>query len=277
MNRAARITLQTLNALAAIAAVGVTLVLCGGALLFAALTGDTFYNEPRTAAGWIDEIVQSAGNLLSLSAILAAALIVACAAAVGAALLRRTAWIVIGGLCGILLAGAQIGVISAKAEFDALANRAIAAVGATVAIEPQPPAEPEPEPITVRGARVEMTRMLQATLDAAVPPVVDENGDPITIDDVEIRASACDEQGSKLGAALTFSTGDNAGSLAGILGVWDRAGYLPDRAMQEDLRYSTTLPLERMSIRDKTSIDGYIHIEIASTCAAADEDADRAG
>ncbi|WES63955.1 hypothetical protein P0L94_15985 [Microbacter sp. GSS18] len=270
MNRAVRITLQILNVLAAVAAVGVTLALCGGALLFAALTGDTTYNEPTTAAGWIDEIAQSAGNLLTLSAILAVALIVACAVAVGAALLRRTVWIIIGGLCGILLAAAQIGVIYAKTEFDALANRAIAAVGNTVAIEPQPPAEPEPEPITLQDARDEMTRMLEATLNAAVPPVVGENGDPIIIDDIEIRATACDEQGAKLWAALTLTTGDNAGSLASILGAWDRAGYLPDRAMQEDVRYSTTLPLERMSIRDKTTIDGYIHMGIASACAMAD-------
>ncbi|MDR7183703.1 hypothetical protein J2X85_000726 [Microbacterium trichothecenolyticum] len=39
--------------------------------------------------------------------------------------------------------------------------------------------------------------------------------------------------------------------------------------MQEDIRYSTTLPVERLSIRDKTTIDGLLHLSIQSACAVA--------
>ncbi|MEV8271724.1 hypothetical protein [Microbacterium sp. NPDC077184] len=271
MNHPARIGFQILNVLAAAAVIVVTLVLCGGALFFAALTGDTSYRDPRTAAGWIRVIVQSTSDLLLLSAILAVALIVACTIVVGAALLRRKMWIIIGGVCSILIAFAQIGVVSARSEVDDLANRATAAVGSAVAIESPPLVELAPEPITVQDARDEMTRMLQATLAAAVAPVADENHDPITADQVEIRTTACGDEGVRIAAALTLTTGDNSGSLAAILGAWDRGGYLPDRAMQEDIRYSTTLPLERMSIRDKTTIDGLLQIGISSTCAVADQ------
>ncbi|MBB2975792.1 hypothetical protein FHX49_001359 [Microbacterium endophyticum] len=270
MNRALRTSLLTLNVLAGVAVVGATLLLCGGAILFALLNSGTGYSVPTTAAAWIREISRSSSNILFLSTTLAVALIVACAATVAAAMMRRTAWIVTGGVCGILLALTQIGVASTSTEVDALASRAIAAVGNTTAVEPQPGTEAERDSITVSDAYDEMTRMLRATLEAAAPPVVGENGAPLTVDQVEVDAASCGEDGSQLSAALTLSTGDNAASLSAILGAWDRAGYLPDRAMQEDLRYSTTLPLERMSIRDKTTIDGYIHIAITSACAVAD-------
>jgi len=39
--------------------------------------------------------------------------------------------------------------------------------------------------------------------------------------------------------------------------------------MQVDLRYSTALPIERMSIRDSTSVDGMIHLTLESACAVA--------
>ena len=269
MNRVVRVGLQVANVLAATAVVCTTLLLCGGALLVAALSPEAGYNPPTTAVGWMNEIVGSTRELLTTSAVLVVALIVACALTVGTALLRRTGWIAIGGVCGILLALTQVSVTVANSEMDQLARRATAAVGNTTALEPQPLAEPVPEPITVQDARAELTRMLRATLDAAVPPVVDDNGQPIAVERVELRATSCGESGSRLGTAVSLSTGDNAASLTAILAAWDRAGYLPDRAMREDLRYSTTRPLERMSIRDTTTIDGLIHMGIESTCVAA--------
>lgn len=270
VNRPLRITLQTLNVLAAVAAIGVTLVLCGGSLFFAALTGDTFYNQATTAAGWIAEVIESAETLLLLSTVLAVALIIACVAAVAATLLRRTMWIIVGGFCGVLLVAAQIGVFAARAEFKSLANSAVAAVGNTVALQPRAPAEPEKDPITMQDARDEMTRMLDATFAASVAPVVDEDGVPVTADDVELIASACGERGSRLTAAIRFTTGANAESLVLILRAWDREEYAPDRAVGEDLRYSSTLPLERMSIRDETTVDGLIQMSIVSACATVD-------
>lgn len=37
--------------------------------------------------------------------------------------------------------------------------------------------------------------------------------------------------------------------------------------MQEDIRHSETLPIEKMSIRDSTSIDGLIRMQITSQCS----------
>lgn len=271
VNRAARVAVRVASVLACTAVVCATLLLCGGALLVAALSPETGYNPPTTAAGWTREIVRSTHELLTTSALLATALIVMCAITVSAALLRRIGWSVIGSVCVILLALTQVGVSFANFEMDKLAGRAVAAVGNTTAIEPQSSAEPEPEPITVQDTRQEMSRLLQATLEVAVAPVVNESGEPIAIEQVDIRATPCGESGSRLGAAVALNTGDNAASLRAILAAWDRAGYLPDRAMQEDLRYSTTLPLERMSIRDTSTTDGLIHMGIESTCATASQ------
>ncbi|MGB4778596.1 hypothetical protein [Microbacterium sp.] len=62
-----------------------------------------------------------------------------------------------------------------------------------------------------------------------------------------------------------------ANVLAGMVAVWDDAGYLPDRAMQEDIRYSPTLPVARMAAKDSTTIDGVLHVEIESACAVGGE------
>ncbi|GAB3617035.1 hypothetical protein GCM10027416_15920 [Okibacterium endophyticum] len=72
-----------------------------------------------------------------------------------------------------------------------------------------------------------------------------------------------------LNLTLDFHTADNARSLERILNAWDAAGYAPDRAMQQDIRYSGSLPVEMMSIRDATSIDGLIHMQITSRCTVA--------
>ncbi|MBD3941897.1 hypothetical protein IF188_09345 [Microbacterium sp. NEAU-LLC] len=93
----------------------------------------------------------------------------------------------------------------------------------------------------------------------------------IVIDDSLLLTAACNEAGSRLTASLQLATGDNADSLTAILGAWDAAGYLPDRVMQEDIRDSTTLPIERTSIRDRTTIDGLPHLEVMGACSATDQ------
>ena len=82
-----------------------------------------------------------------------------------------------------------------------------------------------------------------------------------------MAAAPCGEVGARLTVDLTFRTGDNAASLVRILAAWDSAGYMPDRAMQEDFRYSTELPIERMRIRDSTTIDGMLHLKLETACA----------
>ncbi|QKJ19715.1 hypothetical protein [Microbacterium hominis] len=269
MRPATRAALRTGTVVAGVLVIVATILLCGGAFLVVVLGVGTGYGPPSTAAGWIDAVTRSAHTLLHTSATLAVALIIACAITVLAAFLRSTPWIVVGGVCGILLGLTQLGVAAANSEMDALASRAREAVGSATTAEPLPRAEPEPKALTVPEARAELARMVDATLEAAQGPVVSDTGAPIDPDDVEIRSTACGETGARLGATLTLRTSDNSASLARILAVWDRAGYLPDRAMQEDIRYSTTLPLERMSIRDTTTIDGLLRIGIASACAVA--------
>lgn len=65
---------------------------------------------------------------------------------------------------------------------------------------------------------------------------------------------------------LEFRTDDNVTSVAQILGVWDDAGYESDRAMHEDIRYSKTGPVARLTMRDTTSIDGFVRMTITSAC-----------
>src|SRR5690606_11102060 len=101
----------------------------------------------------------------------------------------------------------------------------------------------------------------------AVGPFRDANGndvDPAT--PVAPSRVACSGGGARASLRFEFEAADNATSVARILEAWDSAGYDADRAMHEDIRYSDTLPIERMSIRDTTSIDGLIHMAITSQC-----------
>ena len=108
-----------------------------------------------------------------------------------------------------------------------------------------------------------------AQIEASTRPLRTPEDVPVTVHQTPVSAVPCGEVGSRLTVDLAFRTGDNAASATRILAAWDRAGYLPDRAMQEDIRYSTELPIERMSIRDSTSVDGMIHLTLESACAVA--------
>lgn len=129
---------------------------------------------------------------------------------------------------------------------------------------------PSPAPSTppVADSRASLQEMLAVSVVAAVAPVVDAAGRAIDLPGLTPISTACAETGAQLGTALSFRTPDNAQSVRQILAVWDAAGYAPDRAMQEDIRYSNTLPVARMSIRDKSTIDGLIHMSLTTTCAA---------
>ena len=162
---------------------------------------------------------------------------------------------------------ALVGVAVAGHQVEALAARAVAAVGSTPAIAVPPPPPSVADQHTVAEAREEMLRMLSASVAAAAEPVTNEGGAEPSIDDSLLGSVACGDTGSRVVASVTLKTGENAASLRSILSVWDAAGYLPDRATQEDLRYSTTLPIERMSIRDTTTIDGFLHLSVESACA----------
>lgn len=135
--------------------------------------------------------------------------------------------------------------------------------------EPAPP--PSPPPVySTDEARAEIAEMVAASLAAAVGPARDARGTPIEPQAVRLVTTACGDTGTRIGAGFEFATDDNAASLTRILRVWDAAGYSPDRAMQEDIRYSETLPVEKMTIRDSTTIDGLIRMGIASQCSVSE-------
>jgi hypothetical protein len=267
--RRARAVERVLGVLLGAGIIALTLAVTAWAALVALFAPDPGYVEPTTAAQWLRVIDGATGALLQASAALAVVLLATCLTAVIGAARGRSGWTVLGVVCSVVLVLGLVGTGVAGGQVRTLTLRAIASVGETTAFAPPRPSTPPPlPPIVVDDARDEMLRMLQATADAAVAPVMTGDGAPLVIADSLLAASACDEGGSRLTAAIDVTTGDNAGSLTAILAAWDTAGYLPDRAMQEDIRYSTTLPVERMSIRDTSTIDGMLHLTVTGTCAA---------
>ena len=129
------------------------------------------------------------------------------------------------------------------------------------------PTPSTPTPPTIEESQQSVKLMAAMSLGAADGVVQDENDQVFDLDAVQATSAACDGSGARVTLTLAFQTADNAASLARILAAWDTAGYLPDRAIQEDIRYSESLPTEKMSIRDRTTIDGLIHMQITSRCS----------
>lgn len=247
----------------AVAALGIVALLTA---LFSTTSG--YDDSTRTGADEIATLTDAATGLITMSTVLFAALLALALIAIVAALKRRMPWVVLTGTCALLLLFAQLAVLGANTRLEEIAARATMLADAPTPSTPAaPPSDPPAEPITVDDARAELTRMLTATFEASVSPVVTGDGAPATADSISPVASPCGDAGTRLTASVEFRTDDNAASLAAILTSWDDAGYAPDRAIQEDLRYSTTLPIARMSIRDRSTIDGLLHMEIESTCA----------
>lgn len=138
----------------------------------------------------------------------------------------------------------------------------------------QPDPSDTPEPAEVLTA-TEVDETIQQLVDDSFAVT---SGTPVDASGATIDASAAtpnpapctDGSGMRHHVDLTFRTDDNARSVARILGVWDDAGYESDRAMQEDIRYSETAPVARMSIRDTTSVDGLIRMTLTSACMPAE-------
>lgn len=145
-----------------------------------------------------------------------------------------------------------------------LSDRTFACGISTHARTPQPQSPSPTAPMSDMQSSIR--EMVGVSLAATVGPVRDDKGDPIDPQAIAPVSSTCDAGGVRVEIALEFETADNASSLTRILSAWDAAGYARDRAMQEDIRYSESLPIERMAIRDSTSIDGLIHMKITSRC-----------
>ena len=269
MSTTSGVATRAIKALAILTLVVGTIVLCGATVLFVMLSGDIGYDKPVTAAGWLEEIAEAASAKSAASAILSMTLIVVCVIIAIAIWRRSVEWLAAGLVCGVILSGSLVIVAWGDDNVDRLTEMATSAIGNTPAILPPGGTTPAPDPLTVTQARDEITRMLRATIEASAPPLRTPEDVPVTVHQTPVSAVPCGEAGARLTVDLAFSTGDNAASLTHILAAWDTAGYLPDRAMQVDLRYSTALPIERMSIRDSTSVDGMIHLTLESACAVA--------
>lgn len=139
--------------------------------------------------------------------------------------------------------------------------------GVSAGTRTPPPTPPVPPVYTIDEVRDGLEEMVAATLAAPIGTVHTAAGDPIDPQGLAVITTECDDGGSRVGVGLEFKTADNAASLARILQAWNSAGYSSDRAMQEDIRYSDTLPIEKMSVRDSTTIDGLIHMAITSRCS----------
>lgn len=151
-------------------------------------------------------------------------------------------------------------------ELPALRDRSHVCGVSTGARAPSPTPSPVPE-YDLDDVRIGVDEMVNASLAAAVSPIYDPVGSPFDPDDLAPTSTGCGDGGSRIEVALDFATADNSASLVRILRAWDAAGYSPDRAMQLDLRDSDSLPVARMSIRDSTTTDGLIHMQITSQCA----------
>ncbi len=137
---------------------------------------------------------------------------------------------------------------------------------------PEPSEEIAPtEILTPATVHAEIRRLLDDSFAVTSGTPLDASGARIDVSAATPDSVACaDGSGTQYHVDLGFRTDDNARSVARILGVWDEAGYESDRAMQEDIRYSETAPVARMTIRDTTSIDGLVRMTLTSACVSTD-------
>ena len=134
-------------------------------------------------------------------------------------------------------------------------------------LDPGPASPSAPAPATAASVDDEMRELVGASFEAAAGTVLDASGAPLDVAALPLSSAPCTTApGTRHEMQLDFRTDDNARSLDDILAVWDRAGYEQDRAMQEDIRYSEGRPVERMSIRDTSSVDGLLHLTVSSVC-----------
>lgn len=115
-----------------------------------------------------------------------------------------------------------------------------------------------PAPSAPHDSREQVARMAALTVESAVGTAVDATGAPLRVP----SAAELPCEGTT-GVELVFATEDNESSYAAILGAWTAAGYASDRAMQEDIRYDGTV---RLSARDRTTIDGMLHLHLGGAC-----------
>lgn len=242
---------------------------CGYLVIVATFLVGSSTSDPNTTQGWMREVAFSSGLIAQGALWSVVGLTLTVAYALVGARMRRRRWMWVGVACSVLFAFTLLFVtVSGPAQLDRLVGRATAAVRNGPAVEPIPPRETPPPQFTAQSVRPAIQEMAAVSQAAAVGPVTDANDVAVSLAAIVPMAVACGDSGSEASVQLDFRTGDNAQSLHRILAAWDSAGYAPDHAMQEDLRYSATLPIAKMTIRDSTTIDGLIHMNLVGQCAA---------
>jgi hypothetical protein len=254
------------NAVLAVLATVLICVFVGIIVLFGVSAG---YADPDTPAAWARTIAEAVGALSVGVTVSTIGLIVAATASVVFARARHRTGLEVAALCaGMFAATLLFAAIGGSAQLRDIAARAEAAA-VEVGPIPVPWPTPTPEPLTLAEANSDLRRMVELSLSAAVGPVVGADGLPVDVGLMIPETSACGETGTKLSMTLSVRTDDNAGSLERILAAWTAEGYASDRAIQIDIRYSESLPVESLGIRDSSTIDGMIWMQILSQCVPA--------
>jgi len=246
----------------------VSVVVCAYLVFVSLIFVGSSASEPTTTVEWMREIALSTGQIAEGAWWSAIGLTMMAAGAVVGARLRRPQWMWVGTACGALFALTLLVVaVSGPVRLERLVERATAAIHNGPAVEKLDPGPTPPPTFTATNVRAAIQKMAAVSQTAAVGPVTDAEGGPVTLAEAVPVAAACQDSGSEVRVTLDFRTGENARSRERILAAWDAAGYAPDRAMQEDLRYSRTLPIASMSLRDSTTIEGLIHMDIVGQCS----------
>ena len=254
------------GAVVAVLSVGLICLFVAFVVVFGVSTG---YSAPDTAAGWAAAIAEAIGVLSFGITVSTIGLILAATVSVTLARTRHRTGRNGAALCAALFAATLLfAVIGGSAQLRDIAARAEAAA-VEVGPIPVPWADPTPETLTYAQAHSEVSKMVRLSLDAAVGAVVAADGRPVDAGVIIPEMSACGEARTKLSVTLSVRTEDNARSLQRILAAWTAAGYATDRAMQSDIRYSDSLPVESLTIRDSSTIDGLIRLQILSQCLVA--------
>ncbi len=258
----------------AVFAIPGSVALCLGALATIAFGMGCGYSCPTTPAGWISMMATSARIYGGVVVILAGVFALSAVIVVIATRAKSGTWLAIGGTFATMFALTLVfACVSGSSVMNRLADRAAGEVRNSsldaFRFIPAPSPTPTTPPLTASDVRARMYEMVGVTLDAS-GTVFGADRQMLTVDTVDIVANACAETGSGLSVELSMTgahSDDNAAILQRILAAWDAAGFAHDRAMQQDIRYSEIDPVKTMTIHDKTTIDGLIHMSMQGRCA----------
>lgn len=253
-----------------------TLLACGVVLLGSAIAGGFWGTDALTPSSAMDRIAQTTHEHMQMMVGGGILLLIAVSVFVLAALLRNLAWSLAGVAATLMAAAALIGASALSVH-----GMNHAAVIAEDTFQRHEEAEEEhasdhapgvgdgSTPVggspSLDDVRAEIRDLLDGMVEVGTAPVVTDGGERFDPSTVEISEAVCDG-GSRLRVRAAVATGDNGASLPRMVDVWTWAGYTDSIAMQKHILASDTLPIERATLHDRTTIDGLIHLTIDSRC-----------